>query len=89
APLAALSRPTSIDNAEPLKVTVPTLQQFKTKAGVPVQFVKTTALPIVDIDRRCNAGSARDGSINKDGFGIANMTATMLEQGTTSLDENA
>lgn len=89
APIAALSKLTSIDNAEPLKVTVPTIQQFKTKAGVPVKFVKTTALPIVDIDLRFNAGSARDGSINKDGFGIANMTATMLEQGTTSLDENA
>ena len=89
APITALSKLTSIDDAKSLKVTVPTIQEFKTKAGVPVMFVQTTALPIVDVDLRFNAGSARDGSINKDGFGIANMTATMLEQGSKSLDEDA
>lgn len=88
APIAALSKLTSLDNAKPLKVTVPKIQQFKTKAGVPVLFVPTTALPIVDIDLRFNAGSARDGSISSTGFGIANMTATMLEQGSKRLDEN-
>lgn len=88
APIAALSKLTSLDNTNPLKVTVPTIQQFKTKAGIPVAFVQTTTLPIVDIDLRFNAGSARDGSIRKDGFGIANMTATMLTQGTKKLDEN-
>ena len=89
APIKALSTLTSIDNAKPLKVTVPTIQSFKTNAGVPVLFVQTTALPIVDVDLRFNAGSARDASISKEGFGIANMTATMLEQGSKSLDENA
>lgn len=88
APIAALSTLTSIDDAKPLKVTVPTIQQFKTKAGVPVLFVQTTTLPIVDIDLRFNAGSARDASIRKDGFGIANMTATMLTQGTKKLNED-
>ena len=88
APIAALSTLTSIADTKPLKVTVPTIQQFKTKAGVPVLFVRSTALPIVDIDLRFNAGSARDGSIRKSGFGIANMTATMLEQGSKSLNEN-
>lgn len=88
APIAALSTLTSLDDATPLKVTVPTIQKFETKAGVPVLFVRTTALPIVDIDLRFNAGSARDGNIREDGFGIANMTATMLEQGSKSLNEN-
>ena len=88
APIAALDKLTSLDNAKPLKVTVPTIQQFKTKAGVRVLFVATSALPIVDIDLRFNAGSARDGSISSTGFGIANMTATMLEQGSKRLDEN-
>ncbi len=88
APIAALSKLTSLDDNKPLKVTVPTIQQFKTKAGVPVRFVQTTALPIVDIDLRFNAGSARDGSISSTGFGIANMTATMLTQGSKRLDEN-
>lgn len=88
APIAALDKLTSLDNAKPLKVTVPTIQSFKTKAGVPVLFVATSALPIVDINLRFNAGSARDGSISSTGFGIANMTATMLEQGSKRLDEN-
>lgn len=88
APIAALSKLTSLDDDKPLTVTIPTIQQFKTKAGVPVRFVQTTALPIVDIDLRFNAGSARDGSINSTGFGIANMTATMLTQGSKRLDEN-
>lgn len=88
APIAALSKLTSLNDASPLKVTVPTIQHFKTKAGVPVRFVQTTALPIVDIDLRFNAGSARDGSIRQNGFGIANMTATMLTQGSKKLDES-
>lgn len=88
APIAALSKLTSLNNVKPLTVTVPTIQQFKTKSGVPVRFVQTTTLPIVDVDLRFNAGSARDGSIQKDGFGIASMTATMLTQGSKSLDEN-
>ena len=88
APIAALSKLTSLDDDKPLTVTIPTIQQFKTKAGVPVRFVQTTALPIVDIDLRFNAGSARDGSISSTGFGIANMTANMLTQGSKRLDEN-
>ncbi len=88
APIAALDKLSSLNNAKPLKVTVPTIQSFKTKAGVPVLFVATSTLPIVDIDLRFNAGSARDGSISSTGFGIANMTATMLEQGSKRLDEN-
>ncbi|MBH0086222.1 insulinase family protein [Psychrobacter sp. SCQQ22] len=88
APIAALSKLTSLKDAKSLTVNVPTIQQFKTKSGVPVRFVQTTTLPIVDVDLRFNAGSARDGSIQKDGFGIANMTATMLTQGSKSLDEN-
>jgi len=88
APIAALSKLTSLDDDKPLTVTIPTIQQFKTKAGVPVRFVQTTDLPIVDIDLRFNAGSARDGIISNTGFGIANMTATMLTQGSKRLDEN-
>jgi zinc protease len=88
APIAALSTLTSLDNVKPLKVTVPNIQHFKTKSGIPVSFVQAQTLPIVDIDLRFNAGSARDGDIRADGFGIANMTATMLTQGTKNLDED-
>lgn len=88
APIVALSTLTSIDNAKPLQVTVPKIEHFVTKAGIPVSFVRAAALPIVDIDLRFNAGSARDGSLRRGGFGIANMTATMLTQGSKRLDEN-
>lgn len=88
APIAALSKLSSLDNVKPLTVTVPDIQHFKTTTGVPVSFVRTTTLPIVDVDLRFNAGSARDDSVRQQGFGIANMTATMLTQGSTSLDEN-
>jgi zinc protease len=87
-PIAALSTLTSLDNVKPLQVSVPNIEHFKTKAGTPVSFVRASTLPIVDIDLRFNAGSARDGDIRTDGFGIANMTATMLTQGTPSLTEN-
>ncbi|WP_435948966.1 M16 family metallopeptidase [Psychrobacter sp. DM8] len=89
APIAALSTLTSLDNVKPLQITVPDIEQFTTTSGVRVSFVRTTALPIVDIDLRFNAGSARDGSIRTEGYGIANMAATMLTQGTTRLDEEA
>lgn len=88
APIAALSTLSSLDQVKPLQVTAPTIEHFVTAAGVPVSFVRTTALPIVDIDLRFNAGSARDDSIRAQGFGIANMTATMLTQGTDNLDED-
>ena len=88
APIAALSKLSSLDNVKPLKVTVPIIEHFNTSSGVPVAFVRAEALPIVDIDLRFNAGSARDGDIRTDGFGIANMVATMLPQGTTTLAED-
>ncbi len=88
APIAALSTLTSLNNVKPLQMIVPTIEHFKTSAGVPVSFVRATTLPIVDIDLRFNAGSARDGTIRANGFGIANMTATMLTQGTKSLSED-
>lgn len=77
----------SLENSPELKLTLPDIQHFQTKAGVPVAFVHSSALPIVDVDLRFNAGSARDNDIRPDGFGIAGMTATMLTQGTKTLSE--
>ena len=84
-PLPKLS---SLANTSELTLTLPDIQKFKTASGVPVAFVSTPTLPIVDIDLRFNAGSARDGGIRADGYGIASMTATMLEQGTKDLNED-
>lgn len=89
APITALSTLSSLDNVKALKVTVPQIEHFTTTSGIPVSFVRAETLPIVDIDLRFNAGSARDSDIRSGGFGIAGMTATMLTQGTKSLDENS
>lgn len=89
APIAAMSTLSSLNDVKPLTMTVPQIQHFTTTAGVPVSFVSSNALPIVDIDLRFNAGSARDTSIRREGFGIASMTSTMLSQGSKSLDEDA
>ena len=88
APIRALSTLSSLTNVKPLQLTVPDIEHFKTATGVPVLFVRTTTLPIIDIDLRFNAGSARDESIRPQGFGVANMTATMLTQGSETLDED-
>lgn len=82
-PIAALDHLTSLDNVEPLTMTLPELQHFTTNNGVPVIFVQTEQLPIVDIEIRFNAGSARDG----DKYGLASLTAQMLTKGTDKLDE--
>ncbi len=89
APIKALDTLSSLNDVKPLTISVPDIQHFETSAGVPVSFVQTTTLPIVDIDLRFNAGSARDDRIREQGFGIANMTATMLTQGSKQLDEEA
>ena len=88
-PIQALHELSSLQQVRPLSVTVPNIERFTSSSGVPVAFVRATTLPIVDVDLRFNAGSARDGSIRDDGFGIASMAATMLTQGTDTLDEEA
>lgn len=88
APIQALDTLSSIKNAQPLSVTVPKIDEFTTKSGIKVLLVQTPTLPIVDVALRFNAGSARDGDIRPNGFGIAGMTAAMLTQGTKSLTED-
>lgn len=88
-PIAALDQLQSLKHNEELTPTFPEIQHFTTDNGVPVSFVQTNELPIVDISLKFNAGSARDAAIRDDGFGIANMTATMLTQGTAKMDEDA
>lgn len=79
----------SLTNAKDISLTLPAIDHFKTKSGIPVAFVQATTLPIVDVDIRFNAGSARDDAIRPKGYGIASMVASMLGQGTKQLDEEA
>lgn len=86
APIVALNNLQSLKNSQPLKVTLPKIENFSTDTGTPVAFVSTHNLPMVDIAIRFNAGSARDETIKPNdiahSYGIASLAASMLEQGT-------
>ncbi|MFW2176302.1 MULTISPECIES: M16 family metallopeptidase [unclassified Moraxella] len=88
APILALDKLDSLKNTPPLTVTLPTIQHFHTDNGTPVAFVQANNLPMVDISLYFNAGSARDETIKKGGFGIASLTASLLDQGTRQLSED-
>lgn len=88
APIAALDQLTSLKQTKPLSVTLPKIIHFTTDSGTPVALVQARNLPIVDVSIYFNAGSARDEVIKKGGYGIASMTASMLDQGTTSKSED-
>lgn len=56
------------------------IQHWQTSTGVPVYFIATQDLPMVDIAVITDAGSVRDG----EKWGIANLTSSLLNQGNTS-----
>lgn len=60
----------------------PYVQELKNKLGIRSLFVETQALPIVDIQLTFNAGAARDQYLGKDLYGIANMAANLIDEGT-------
>jgi len=88
-PIKALDTLSSLKNNDKLDFSIPKFQHFTTSNGVPVIFFQTNQLPIVDVDLRFNAGSARDESIRKNSFGLASMVADLLTKGTKELDETA
>ncbi len=61
------------------------IENWKTKNGSSVYFVKSTALPMVDISVVFAAGSAYDGAQ----WGLASYVNAMLGQGTTTQSANA
>lgn len=58
------------------------IQTWQTRTGIPVYFIVSPNLPMVDIAVVANAGSAQDG--NK--YGLANLVGQMLNQGTDRLN---
>lgn len=70
-----------------LKFHVPNTQYFEVD-GVPVALTSLHDLPMVDISVVFDVGSAYDSTIKQNGYGIANMTASMLMQGTNDLPED-
>ncbi|VEG13498.1 M16 family metallopeptidase [Moraxella cuniculi] len=75
----------SIDKLGELDFRPPQSQYFQTDNGIPVVFTPLTQMPMVDISVHFFAGSAYDEPSSQ---GVANMVATMLTQGTTTLSED-
>ena len=61
------------------------MHEIKNHRHVRTLFVENPALPMVDIQLTFNAGSARDAEIEKGLFGVANMAAQLIDEGTQAL----
>jgi len=86
------------DNAEPIKAIstlhslkglssktsyqTPFVRELKNRHHVRSLFVETHDLPIVDIQLTFNAGSARDEEIAQGLYGLSNMVAQLMPEGT-------
>jgi len=66
---------------KPAPKKVLNIQQWSSKNGAQVYFVRAKQLPMVDIKIVFHAGSARDG----DKFGLASITNSLLNQSTGKL----
>jgi zinc protease len=64
-----------------VKFTLPAIEKTKLSNGLNVWIVKQNELPIVSMNLVLNAGSMLDSA---DKTGVASMTATMLNQGTST-----
>lgn len=64
---------------------IPEIQSFSTPEGGRVLYVPTEGLPMLDLRMVFDAGSARDGAE----FGVAALTAGMLESGAGKLDADS
>ena len=62
----------------------PQIQRWTAPNGAQVQFVESTALPLIDIQVAFPAGTAFDPA---DNAGVASLTRSMLDAGSEGLDE--
>ena len=59
---------------------------LRTNTKFEVYLLESLALPMVDIQLTFNAGSVRDVSRKKGPYGVANMAAQLIDEGTTQHD---
>ncbi|HEX2859901.1 MAG TPA: pitrilysin family protein [Alphaproteobacteria bacterium] len=64
----------------------PQIQQIKTPKGITVWLVESHQIPIISLEVDFRAGSAYD---PKGHEGLANFTATLLDEGSGNMDANA
>ena len=81
--LKALSTLQSLKNlGEYQQYHAPFVQDLQNTQNVRTLFVAAQDLPIVDIQLTFNAGSAQDETLGKGLFGMSNMAAKLLTEGT-------
>lgn len=66
----------------------PYVHELKNRYQVRTLFVESQNLPMVDIQLTFNAGSARDEEIAPGLYGIANMAAKLIDEGTEKYTAN-
>ena len=64
------------------KFHAPYVQDLKNHNAVRSLFVESQDLPMVDIQLTFNAGSARDLEIGQGLYGLSNMAANLMDEGT-------
>ena len=62
-------------------LAMPKIQHWQSDKGIPVYFIHSPELPIIDIEWVFKAASARDG----EHFGLANLTNGLLAEGAAGL----
>lgn len=62
----------------------PYVHELNNRFHVRSLFVESPTLPIVDIQLTFNAGSSRDSEIGSNLYGLSNMAAQLLDEGTTN-----
>lgn len=85
AEITALKQLDSLKKSQTIsQLRTPTVQEFKTSSGTRVLFVEAPELPIIDIQLVFDAGSARDSELKSGQYGLASITAQLLDEGTST-----
>ncbi|WP_227509886.1 M16 family metallopeptidase [Acinetobacter sp. NCu2D-2] len=71
-------QPAPLDN----DIQVPTVIELNNKQNVRALFIQRHEIPMVDIQLSFDAGSARDNEVEKGLYGVSNMAAKLLKEGT-------
>lgn len=64
--------------------TAPFVHELNNRFHVRSLFVESPTLPMVDIQLTFNAGSARDSEIGSNLYGLSNMVAQLIDEGTSN-----
>ncbi len=85
-PIASLAQLSSVAGDAPTAPAwrIPAVQDWTDRHGLRTLFVQANELPMVDIRLTFDAGSARDAAIGPGLSGLASLTASMLDEGTST-----